>query len=103
MAAARNKIETTYINTWVDTGVYELVVNSTVAAVMRRLKIDLLDVNHVLRTGDVIRSDMLESRGLWDVRGETVDNVTLDIKIAVVSSEYEVELLRIVKVRRRKK
>jgi len=44
---------------------------------------------------------MLEFRGLWDVRGKTVDGVMLEIKTAVVSSEYEVELLRIMKVQRR--
>jgi hypothetical protein len=68
---------------------------------MRRICIDLVDVNFVLRTGLVVRSDMLEFRGLWDVRGKTVDGVMLEIKTAVVSSEYEVELLRIMKVQRR--
>jgi hypothetical protein len=103
LAAARHDLETTYINEWVETGAYELVINTTIAATMRRLKIDLVDVNHVLKTGMVVRSDMLDARGLWDVRGATVDNVTLEIMIAVVSSEYEVELLRIVKVRRSEK
>ncbi|MBZ9886410.1 hypothetical protein LB559_00425 [Mesorhizobium sp. BR1-1-3] len=103
MAAVRHDIETTYINEWVETGAYELVVNTTIAATMRRLKIDLVDVNHVLRTGKVVRSDMLDARGLWDVRGITVDDITLEIMIAVVSSEYEVELLRIIKVRRSEK
>lgn len=102
MAAQRkHELETTFINAWVETGVYSLVVNMTVAASMRRQQIDLIDVNHVLRTGLVVRSDMLESRGLWDVSGRTVDGVRLELKIAVVSAEYEVELLRILKVQRR--
>ncbi|HVV94270.1 MAG TPA: hypothetical protein VHD15_12710 [Hyphomicrobiales bacterium] len=100
MAAPKFKVETTFINSWVETGVYELVVNSTVAEAMRRQKVDLVDVNCVLRTGSVVRSDMDESRGLWDVRGKTVDGIVLELKIAVISTEYEVELLRIVTVRR---
>ena len=103
MAAVSHQTETIYINSWVEDGIYELVVNTTIADTMRRLKIDLVDVNHVLKTGSVVSSDMLESRGLWDVRGTTVDEVVLDVTIAVVSSECEVELLRIVKVRRSEK
>jgi hypothetical protein len=44
---------------------------------------------------------MDEARGLWDVRGRTVDDIELEIQIAVVSSLYEVELLEIVAIRRR--
>ena len=100
-AVLKYTIETNFINSWVETGVYNLVVNTTVAEQLRRLRVDLVDVNHVLRTGLVVRSDMIESKGLWDVRGPTVDGVLLEIKIAVVSSEYEVELLRIIAVERR--
>ena len=100
-AQPKHEFETTFINTWVETGVYSLVVNMTVAAQMRRLKVDLVDINYVLRTGYVFRSDMDESKGLWDVRGQTVDGVTLEVKIAVISSSCEVELLRIVTVERR--
>lgn len=103
MAAEKLEFETTYINLWVEAGVYELVINSTIAEMLHRLKIDLVDVNHVLKTGSVVRSDMLENRGLWDVRGATVDSMFLEITVAVVSSDYEVELLRIVEVRRSEK
>jgi hypothetical protein len=68
---------------------------------MRRINVDLVDVNHVLRTGIVVESDMLDSKGLWDVRGKTVDAATLEMKIAVIAAECEVELLRIVAVNRR--
>ncbi|RFB78595.1 hypothetical protein [Methylovirgula sp. 4M-Z18] len=103
MAAARHDLETTYINEWVETGVYELVVNTTVSAQMRRQGIDLVDVNHVLRTGRVVRSDMIGRRGLWDVLGTTVEDISVGIRVAVVSSEYEVELLQVVKVKRSRK
>jgi hypothetical protein len=101
MAAVKHEIETTYINLWVEAGVYELVVNRTISEALRRLKIDLTDVNYVLKTGAVVDSDMIESRGLWCVRGDTIDELRLEITIAVISNEYEVEVLRIVKVRRR--
>ena len=68
-AQLKCEIETTYINTWVETGVYSLVVNTVVASQMLRFRIDLLDVNFVLRTGFVVRSDMLGSRGLWMFAG----------------------------------
>ena len=101
-ALPKYKIETQYINTWVETGSYSLVVTSAVAAMLRRLAVDLVDVNYVLRTGFVFRSDMDESKGLWDIRGKTVDDVMLEIRVAVISSVYEVELLQILTVERRK-
>lgn len=102
MAAQRkHEVETTYINSWVESGVYSLVVNVTVAAEMRRQRLDLVDINHLLRTGNVVRSDMAESKGLWDVRGRLVDGAQVEVKVAVVSAECEVELLRILKVQRR--
>jgi hypothetical protein len=103
MNAIRHEIETTYINEWVEMGAYELVVNVATAQEMRRQRVDLVDINYVLRTGTVVQSDMLDSRGLWDVLGGTVDGDLLELQIAVVSSECEVELLRIVKMKRRRK
>lgn len=103
MNAIRHEVETTFINQWVEFGAYELVVGVTTAEEMRSQRIDLVDINYVLRTGRVVASDMLESRGLWDVVGVTIDGDTLDLQIAVVSSECEVELLRVVKIRRRRK
>jgi hypothetical protein len=100
MAALKHEIETAFINLWVEEGLYELVVSARIGQTLRELKIDLMDVNHVLKTGNVVESDMLENRGLWNVRGKTVDDVSLILTIAVISSEYEVELLRIVKVKR---
>jgi hypothetical protein len=103
MNAIRHEVETTYINQWVEMGTYELVVNSTMAQEMRRQRVDLVDVNHVLKTGSVVESDMLDTRGLWDVQGPTIDGDVLELKIAVVSSACEVELLRIIKLKRRRK
>lgn len=93
-----NDLETTYINEWVETGAYELTVGTPAAAQLRRLGVDLLDVNFVLRTGRVVRSDMLDQRGLWDVVGTNVDGILVEIQIAVVSATCEVELLRIGKL-----
>lgn len=100
MGAFKHEVETTYINEWVETGVYDLVVNLRVAREMRAEGIDIVDVHHVLRTGRVVRSDMLESRGLWNVKGETIDGVRLEVQIAVESGQCEVELLRIVWLKR---
>lgn len=103
MSAVRHKIETTYINQWVECGAYELEVKTETADEMRRQGVDLVDINYVLRTGKVIASDMLESRGRWDVTGGTIDGELLELQIAVDSSECEVELLRVLKIRRRRR
>lgn len=98
MAALRqHEAETTFINAWAEVGTYDLVVNAAVSASMRRQKLDLLDVNNVLKTGRVVGSDMIGSRGLWDVRGQTTEGVWLVVRIAVSSAEPEVELLQVIK------
>lgn len=103
MNAVRHEVETTYINEWVEFGAYELVVSAITANEMRSQRVDLVDINHALKTGRVVASDMLDNRGLWDVVGVTVDNEILELRVAVVSSECEVELLRVMKVKRRRK
>jgi hypothetical protein len=40
-AVPKYKIETEFINGWVETGVYSLVVNASVATQLRRLRVDL--------------------------------------------------------------
>jgi len=103
VATAPYKIETTFINNWSDGGFYELEVNINTSEAMRRQNIDLVDVNHVLKTGDVVRSDMLDTKGLWDIYGETIDGVELELKILVNSTEFEVGLVRVIKVKRNSK
>ena len=68
---------------------------------MRAAGVDLCDVIYVLANGRVVRSGMLESCGLWDVRGWTLDGIFLELTVAVISSEYDVELLEVVVVRKR--
>ena len=100
-AQPKYKLETDYLNSWVESGAYSLVVNRTISQKLRRLRIDLVDVNYVLRHGQVVRSDMLESRGLWDVLGSTADDIAVELTVAVISSVCEVELLQIITVERR--
>ncbi len=94
MALSHNAVETTFINTWAEVGARVL----RVPIDLRKLVpdgVDLLDINFVLKTGLVIRSGMIGSRGLWLVRGTTVDEMLLDIQVAVESEEWDVELLRV--------
>jgi hypothetical protein len=91
--------ETEFINGVFGSGVYSLTVSRTGAAAMRRLGVKIYDVTHVLMHGHVVRSDMLEMRGLWDVRGETVDGVELELTVAIVSVDFDVELLEILLVK----
>lgn len=100
-AKLKHAVETTFLNSWAEAGVYDLKVNKPVWEQMRRLGMDLLDVIYVLRTGVVVESDMIGSKGLWTVRGKTVEEKGIEVRIAVVSTEYNVELLRITLVGRR--
>jgi hypothetical protein len=50
--------------------------------------------------GRVVRSDMLEMRGLWDVRGKTVDGAVLELTVAVISVEHNLELLEVLLVKK---
>jgi len=101
MSAQPNfQIETSFIRSWIEMGDCNIVVNISAGKKMRELEIDLVDINYVLRVGRVVESDMDESRGLWKVLGKTLDGQTLELSVAVISSECSVELLRILKVSR---
>jgi len=103
MAAEKQfAFETEFINGVFGSGVYSLTVSRTGAAAMRRLQVTIPDVTYVLMHGHVIRSDMLDRRGLWDVRGETVDGVSLELTVAIVSVEFDVELLEILLVKEKR-
>lgn len=99
-AAAEYELETTCINALMENGVYGLTVTRAAAEAMRRDGVNICDVSYVLINGHVVRCDMLDQRGLWNVRGTTVDSVTLELVVAVETSEYDVELLKIFVVKR---
>lgn len=100
-AKPKFKLETEYINTLVGDGAYGLTVTRTASAEMKSLGVVLADVNHVLTTGNVVRSDMLEMRGLWDVHGSTVNDMDLELTVAVIANEYDVELLEVLLLKRK--
>ena len=100
--AAVHKIETDFINNVFESGIYSLTVSRKGAASMREIGVTIPDITYAFSNGRVIESDMLEMRGLWVVRGKTVDDVDLDMTVAVISCEYDVELLEVILVERRK-
>jgi hypothetical protein len=103
MAAARKfAIETDFINGVFESGIYSLTVSRLGASSMREVGVSIPDITYAFAGGHVIQSDMLEMRGLWVVRGKTVDGVMLDMTVAVISCEYDVELLEVISVKRRK-
>jgi hypothetical protein len=99
-ANAKFKVETTYINEVIRSGIYSLKVTMKAAADMAAAEMSLADVTYVLMRGQVVRSDMLEMRGLWDVRGKTVDGAVLQLTVAVISVEHEVELFEVLLVKK---
>jgi len=102
-APLEHQIETTWINSWVEDGLYVLRINAKVREQMLQSNIFLPDINHVLKTGSVIVSDMAENRGLWDVRGRTVDDELICLTVSVSSNEFDVELLEIAKLQKARK
>lgn len=102
MAAAEYAFETEFINGVFGTGIYSLTVSRKGATDMRALGVTIPDVTFILMNGRVVRSDMLERRGLWDVRGSTVEGVELELTVAVISCECDVELLEILLVKEKR-
>lgn len=94
VSPAAFQTETVFINDWVETG-NSLTVHAAADAQLTATGVDYCDINHVLRTGRVVNSDMRESNGLWIVQGETVDDDELFLTICVVSSESKVELVAV--------
>lgn len=84
--------ETEFINEVASYGPLSLKLGG-IMETMREHQIDVTDVVHIMETGQVVRSDMIEQLGLWTVIGETVDEMVLEIEIAIASEECEVELL----------
>lgn len=93
-------VETIYINEVIASGIFSLTVTNKAASDMRAAETNLADVTYVLMHGRVVRSDMLEMRGLWDVRGRTVDGAILELTIAVISVEHNLELLEVLLVKK---
>jgi hypothetical protein len=102
--AAQRKfgIETDYINAVFGTGIYSLTVSRKGASDMRLIGVTIPDVTFIFMNGRVVRSDMLDMRGLWHVRGKTVDGLELELIVAVISSEYDVELLEVLAVKEKR-
>ncbi len=92
MAVERFEIEATFIRTWVADGIFDVGVPVGMSGKLYQLGLDLTDVNYILKTGTIFRSDMLEDRGLWSLRAETVDGVRVVMTIVVNSSEYRLSL-----------
>lgn len=101
MRAQKKKfeIETSCINQLMRDGYYGLTVHADARAGMKDAGIDLTDVHYIGGTGRVISSGMLGNRGLWVVRGASIDGVVADLTVAVISTEYDVELLEVCSVK----
>lgn len=96
-AQTKFALETDYIRAFAGTG-YSVTVSASVSLSMRSQGVCLPEVHQIFRTGRVLHSDMLEMRGLWTMGGRTVDGVHLRVTFAVESEEYDVELLKVVKI-----
>lgn len=95
-------IETACINQLMRAGYYELTVLQEAREGMRQAGVDLTDVHYVGSTSPVVWSGMLGNRGLWVVRGPTLDGVIIELTVSVVSTEYDVELREVCAVQKMK-
>lgn len=84
------QIETECINLMADAGA-TFRVTAAFSGRMRDAGQYLPDVRFVLASGKVIRSDMREQLGLWDVRGTTLSGARLTVTVLVDSVEGYVE------------
>ena len=97
--AAQKKyaVETTYLRAFMQAG-YSITVPAAVSVSMRVQGFCLPDVHYCARTGRVTASGMLEMRGLWTISGRNVDGIPMRITVAVESEDYDVELIRVLKI-----
>jgi hypothetical protein len=102
-APEKHEIETACINQLMAGGIYDLTVHREAMRGMRQIGVDLPDVHYVGSTGRVTSSGMRGNRGLWVVRGPTIDGIPIELTVSVVSTEYDVELLEVCSVKMRGK
>lgn len=98
-APQKFEIETACINQLMREGYYGLTVHRDARRGMKEAGVDLTDVHYVGSTSPVVRSGMLGDRGLWLVRGPTLDGDVIELTVAVISTEYDVELLEVCAVK----
>jgi len=94
MVANKFEFENTFLRVWSEVG-FDLEVRVGMGGRLFELGIDLTDINYVLQNGAVFRTDMLENRGLWHIRGEAVDGLKIVVTVLVNSEEYRVALTEI--------
>ena len=94
-APKKFEIETACINQLMREGYYGLTVHADARVGMRQAGVHLTDVHYVGSTGRVVQSGMLGNRGLWVVRGPNIDGLVIDLTVAVISTDYDVELLEV--------
>lgn len=103
MSALQHSDETTFLNAWMQAGACVLGVAAEASVDISNLRIGLLDVAYVLKTGIVVRSDMLEDKGLWEVVGHSVDGLDLQVRLVISSADCNLKVLRVKKVSGRSK
>lgn len=84
------KIETVCINQLADS-VFDLTINRRFQEKLRAMGRFLPDVRFILAHGQVVRSDMFDDLGLWEVYGLTFCGQPLTITVLVDSAESYVE------------
>lgn len=102
-SALEHSVETTWINSFAEAG-YTIHVPASVSLQMKAAECDLADINYVLRMGRVVGSDAFEANGvllgLWEVVDKTVDDELMRLTVSVRSTEYDVDLIEVLKLRK---
>jgi hypothetical protein len=96
------RVATNFINEWAESGSYDLQVNEGFLKQLRSIG-DLSDVDQVLKTCVVTKTDMIGMSGLWTVRGVTADEVRIELDLKIDSEGPKVEPLSVRKVRKNRR
>lgn len=92
MAEDQFAIETECVHQIAETNCL-LTVPTAFAIKLRERGRDLTDVIHVMRFGDVIRSDMQDRVAVWVVRGELLDGGSMILKLTFSFNDLHAVLI----------
>jgi hypothetical protein len=101
MGVVRLKAETTFLRAFAKTYFAEVAFSAKAELTMRKDRINLAEIQQVLRTGVVTYTEKEESCGAqWTVEGLTCDDDRLRIWLDVYCNEYHVCVVDLIKIAR---
>lgn len=104
VAAKRLKatVETQYLREFARSYLSEVAFRPRAEMQMRSQGVTLTGVHHVMRTGDVAKTEKEDAEGtVWTVVGETCDDDRLRIQLEVFYDRYQMVIVDVRKIERK--